>query len=128
MIVNINDFSYQTRSDKPNENWTNDDNYLVIEDNTELANKLIDNYPYVSLVVENGVIKDVTIDTEAKTAHETRDNILAQIETLKKNLINSDYKAIKYAEGQISEEDYQPIKQQRQNWRNEINNLESHII
>ena len=36
----------------------------------------------------------------------------------------SDYKAIKYAEGLLTEEEYTPIKEQRQAWRKEINRLE----
>ena len=51
-----------------------------------------------------------------------------QIEVLKNNLLNSDYKAIKYAEGFITEEDYAPIKAQRQAWRDEINRLEGEIV
>lgn len=43
---------------------------------------------------------------------------------LKELLQESDYKAIKYAEGWISEEDYAPIKAQRQQWRERINELE----
>ena len=44
---------------------------------------------------------------------------------LKDQLARTDYQAIKYAEGQISEEEYLPIKLQRQAWRDEINELES---
>jgi FtsZ-binding cell division protein ZapB len=47
-----------------------------------------------------------------------------RIEELKDNLASTDYQAIKYAEGQITEEDYAPIKAQRQAWREEINELE----
>ena len=43
---------------------------------------------------------------------------------LKELLQESDYKAIKYAEGWISEEDYAPIKAERQAIRDEINKLE----
>ena len=43
---------------------------------------------------------------------------------LKIKLKQTDYQAIKYAEGQITEEEYAPIKAQRQEWRNEINLLE----
>ena len=52
-------------------------------------------------------------------------SIEEQIEILKQNLKDTDYKAIKYAEGAISEEDYAEIKAQRQAWRDEINRLES---
>lgn len=47
-----------------------------------------------------------------------------QIAQLKKQLADTDYQAIKYAEGQISEQDYAEIKAQRQTWRDEINELE----
>lgn len=48
----------------------------------------------------------------------------ARIDVLKQQLSDTDYQAIKYAEGQISAEDYEPIKAQRQAWRDEINELE----
>ena len=50
-----------------------------------------------------------------------------RINELKRLLEESDYKAIKYAEGLISEEDYVPIKQERQSYREEINQLEAEI-
>ena len=43
---------------------------------------------------------------------------------LKQNLANTDYQAIKYAEGRMTEEEYAPIGEQRQQWRDEINRLE----
>lgn len=50
---------------------------------------------------------------------------LNRINELKKLLSSTDYQAIKYAEGLITEEEYEPIKTQRQAWRNEINELEA---
>ena len=50
-----------------------------------------------------------------------------RINILKLNLANTDYQAIKYAEGLISEIDYAPIKAQRQVWRDEINALEAEL-
>lgn len=47
-----------------------------------------------------------------------------EIAELKANLSATDYQAIKYAEGLLSESDYAPIKEQRQAWRNRINELE----
>lgn len=46
------------------------------------------------------------------------------IERLKDELHASDYKAIKHSEGLISEEDYQPIKEERESIRAEINKVE----
>lgn len=48
-----------------------------------------------------------------------------RIVELKRLLQETDYKAIKYAEGLISEDEYLPIKQQRQQWRDEINRLQA---
>lgn len=50
-----------------------------------------------------------------------------RIAELKCKLSETDYQAIKYAEGLISETDYAPIKAQRQAWRDEINALESEL-
>ena len=47
-----------------------------------------------------------------------------QIVVLRDNLTSTDYQAIKFAEGEISAQQYEPIRQQRAAWRAEINNLE----
>ena len=60
-------------------------------------------------------IKSVEITAEEK------------IYQLKQKLALTDYKAIKYAEGFISKEDYAPIKSERQLWRDEINQLEKSL-
>lgn len=51
-------------------------------------------------------------------------SIEAEINTLKYELSETDYQAIKYAEGWISEEEYAPIKAHRQLLRDRINELE----
>ena len=51
----------------------------------------------------------------------------AEIIELKKYLSDTDYKAIKFAEGEITESDYQEIKLQRHDARVRINELESMI-
>ena len=53
-----------------------------------------------------------------------KNKIKREISELKQKLLDTDYKAIKYAEGHISEEEYAPIKAERQEWRNRINELE----
>ena len=55
------------------------------------------------------------------------DEIQRKISEAKAKLSQTDYQAIKYFEGFISETDYAPIKEQRQGWRKEINNLEMAI-
>ena len=46
---------------------------------------------------------------------------------LKHLLAQSDYRAIKYAEGEYTESYYQPFKEQRRAWRAEINELEAEL-
>lgn len=50
-----------------------------------------------------------------------------RIEILKGSLAQTDYQAIKYSEGELTAEEYEPIKQQRREWRAEINRLESEV-
>lgn len=52
-------------------------------------------------------------------------NSAAKIKALKNELANTDYKAIKFFEGELSAEEYEPIKQKRKEWRKEINKLET---
>ena len=50
-----------------------------------------------------------------------------QILELKAQLAATDYKAIKHSEGLISDEDYEPIKAERQAIRERINELEAQM-
>jgi hypothetical protein len=47
-----------------------------------------------------------------------------EIAELKAKLAATDYQAIKYAEGALSAEEYEPTKIMRQEWRDRINELE----
>lgn len=50
--------------------------------------------------------------------------IIKRLNELKQKLTQTDYQAIKYAEGEMTVEEYAPIKAQRQSWRAEINQIE----
>jgi hypothetical protein len=54
-----------------------------------------------------------------------KDQYRIEIQQLKKQLSDTDYKAIKYAEGQISEEEYASVRELRQSYRDRINELEA---
>lgn len=56
-----------------------------------------------------------------------REEYAAEIQALKRSLSETDYKAIKYAEGVMTDEDYQATGIQRQAWRRRINELEALI-
>ena len=55
------------------------------------------------------------------------EKISAQLEIaeLKAKLAATDYQAIKYAEGELSEKEYEPTRVQRREWRARINELEA---
>lgn len=53
--------------------------------------------------------------------------IKEQIAHLKMLLASSDYKLCKYLDGDMTEEDYAPIRQQRHAWRVRINELEAEL-
>lgn len=73
------------------------------------------------LIDDNGVIREMTEDELNSNQIDTA----TRIAILKSKLAETDYQAIKFAEGWISEEEYAPTKTDRQSWRNEINNLEA---
>lgn len=63
-----------------------------------------------------------TIDQNLKN-----EPVNAEIVALKQLLANSDYKALKHADGEISDEEYAAIKAQRQSWRDKINELQAQL-
>ena len=88
---------------------------------------------------ENGVLIDIP-QAELETMRLARleyeqqlqrqaeiDEVQRKISEAKAKLSQTDYQAIKYAEGFISEADYAQIKAQRQAWRDEINTLETEL-
>ena len=82
----------------------------IFENNEQVPEDYI---PFVSPIkrVDNTIIfENLSIDKK--------------IAILKQKLSSTDYHAIKFAEGQITAEEYEPIKKQRQDWRDEINELE----
>ena len=88
---------------------------------------------------ENGVLIDIPqaeletmrlaqLEYEQQLQREAEiDEVQRKISEIKAKLSETDYQAIKYVEGFISEADYAQIKAQRQVWRDEINALEAEL-
>ena len=96
--------------------------YIVVEE-------LLYAKPYRErLIVKNGAL---FVETLELTEKELQDVIYMEstieINELKRKLTDSDYKVMKYVEGQLSEEEFTSIKAERQAWRNKINELEESI-
>ena len=92
----------------------------------ERKQPLPDKYSYYAVV--NGKF---TIKRRTPTVEELhKDDIQAinrEISELKKKLFDTDYKAIKYSEGLLTDEEYAEVKVQRQEWRKKINELEEKL-
>ena len=100
------------------------------EDYTNKANWCNENNCYIEEIEpkEDGTrqfqIKQIPQKTENEKVIE---QYQSEIIELKKYLSDTDYKAIKFAEGEITETDYQEVKSQRHDARVRINELESLI-
>ena len=96
--------------------------YIEITEQERLQ-PLPDKYSYYC--VENGkfCIKRRT-PTEEELAKDIISNRNKEISELKAKLAQTDYQAIKFAEGWITAEDYAPTKALRNSWRARINELE----
>ena len=56
-----------------------------------------------------------------------RDFLEMEIRSFQQLLTNTDYKAIKYAEGAITEEEFAETKAKRQHWRDMINEYQEEL-
>lgn len=100
--------------------------YIEISD--ELYAELIE----TKKVWKDGNIVDDPTYPERKREQEEEEERQRRIQEIKdrvnelhKNLDETDYIAIKHSEGWISDEEFEPMKLQRQAWRDEINSLEN---
>lgn len=92
----------------------------------ERKQPLPDKYSYYAVVDGKFTIKRRTPTVEEVKADETTE-INRQIRELKKKLFDTDYKAIKYSEGWLTDEEYAEAKAQREEWRKCINKLEASL-
>lgn len=81
-------------------------------------------YRQVLKVVNNAL----TVENLQLTAEQEKNisimEITVQINALKEKLAETDYKALKFIDGEFTEEEYAPIREERKNYRIKINELE----
>lgn len=92
----------------------------------ERKQPLPDKYSYYAVVDGKFTIKRRTPTIE-ELHNDDIQAINREISELKKNLFDTDYKAIKYSEGLLTDKEYAEVKAQRQAWRDEINRLEEKL-
>ena len=81
-------------------------------------------YRQVLKVVNNAL----TVENLQLTAEQEKEISIIEINTkiniLKEQLAETDYKALKFIDGEFTEEEYAPIREERKNYRIKINELE----
>lgn len=92
----------------------------------ERKQPLPDKYSYYAVVDGKFTIKRRTPTIEELHKDDIQ-AINSEINELKKKLFDTDYKAIKYSEGLLTDKEYAEVKAQRQAWRDEINRLEEKL-
>lgn len=92
----------------------------------ERRQPLPDKYSYYAVVDGKFTIKRRTPTIEELHKGDIQ-AINSEINELKKKLFDTDYKAIKYSEGLLTDKEYAEVKAQRQAWRDEINRLEEKL-
>ena len=89
----------------------------------ERKQPLPDKYSYYAIVDGKFTIKRRT-PTDEEVNRDKAQAINREISELKRKLSDTDYKAIKYSEGWLTDEEYAEAKAQREQWRKRINELE----
>ena len=89
---------------------------IIVEEHAETIQKEV---PVMGMVY-----RDATPEEEAEIRKQIEIPVEEQIEQLKEQLSATDYKAIKFAEGWLTEEEYAPIKAEREAIREQIRALE----
>lgn len=77
---------------------------------------------------ENGVVVkdgDFSICLEYNDRQKKQYKRITELKTL---LSNSDYKALKFSDGVLTEDEYAPVREKRRAWRNEINEIEKEFL
>ena len=84
----------------------------------------INHYRQIMKVVNNAL----TVENLQLSAEQEKNisimEITVQINALKEQLAETDYKALKFIDGEFTEEEYAPIREERKNYRIKINELE----
>lgn len=93
----------------------------------EATQEMIDGLNNHTLCWQNGKLVEYTKSAEEiaeEEAEKKRREVNAEILALKQKLSATDYQAIKFAEGELTADEYAPTKAERKAWREEINQLE----
>lgn len=103
--------------------WAYDDDTIEQEEIKDKPIRDTETNEIIGFETREIVVRHPKLIENDNTIEEQKANALKRIEELKALLKDSDYRAIKYAEGFYTDEEYKPFKEQRQAYRDEINSL-----
>lgn len=103
--------------------------YKDSNNNTGVTKSVLENPgDYVEITKEEyDAIEEEKKQHILSSINSSKNEKLARITELKTLLRESDYKQAKWLDGDLSDEDYAPIKKARHEWRAEINRLEEEL-
>lgn len=84
--------------------------------------------PKVEAVEEHDEVEDILIYIPYTEEEIKKQKLQKEMANLKQELAKTDYQAIKYAEGWYTDEEYAPIKAERETLRVKIRELEKQLI
>ena len=100
--------------------FNKDEPFIEIDDNTTI----LLNY---DKIIDGKLIKNVEKEQEIVNRNYNVSILISEIEKYKLLLTNTDYKVIKYMEGELDEESFLQAKEQRKEWRKLVNELSSQL-
>lgn len=99
-----------------------------VETYLEATQEMIDGLKNHTMCWEGGKVVPYAKTAEEIAEEDTKEKrkqAQSKIFALKAKLRDTDYKAIKFAEGEMTAEEFEPVKAERKAWRAEINELET---
>ena len=105
--------------------------YVLIAENKKTGGKeyeYVVDVPKVEAVKEHDKVENIQVYISYSEKELLKIKAENERTRLKAELANTDYQAIKYAEGWITDEEYAPIKAERESLREKIRDLESQLL
>jgi hypothetical protein len=84
VIVDKDTKGFKSRSDSPDKNFTDNENVFILEDGSDLANKIMHNYPYFEFVLdlEGNLVNIIPTQKPPIALQEIKENKIIELNTL----------------------------------------------
>lgn len=89
----------------------------------DMGYNVVDIGDFVEDIYVTDLNEDLTFSIDKYNERKQKENAQMQIAELKKNLFDTDYQVLKWKEGELTDEQFEPMRLQRKAWREEIRSL-----